>query len=181
MGPVCQLVGRGRSTCLRRHLAVRVRISPHSPRGRRGVPPVVVVFQECRCGRVAEGGEYECVQAAVPASSELDGVRPCARWSGGRFRVMALSGNGLPQVGEEVGDVAGEQVRLFGGGEVAAAAEDRPAPDLVEPLVPGARWFAFGARTRWRTLPSPSLPARGRPAGSACRTSGCRSSHASTR
>ena len=50
----------------------------------------------------------------------------------------------LTQLGEELGDVAGEQLGLLGGREVAAARHHRPAPDVVEALGPLARRRALG-------------------------------------
>ena len=50
----------------------------------------------------------------------------------------------LTQLGEELRDIAGEQLRLLGGREVAAARHHRPAPDVVEPLGPLARRRALG-------------------------------------
>ena len=81
---------------------------------------------------------------------------------------------------EERRDVAGEQLGLLGGGEVAAARHRRPPADVVEALGPLARRLALGDELVGEDGD------RGRHADEVVRaerdavTSGCRSSPAST-
>ena len=131
-------------------------------------------------GEAREASQAALADATIGGTLE-DRVKAALADAPPRLTVAPASLTGRrPQIAEERDDVPREQLRLLGRREMAAARHRRPAPDVVQPLGPLARWRALrdelvveqgdGGRDR-DAIGRPERPRR---------RSGCRCSRGST-
>ena len=146
-------------------------------------PIVIAIYYGLVAGRVPPGVPTFLVLVAVVVPVTI----VVARLFAAAFELPFQRHRGWParlrreQIVEVGPDVRGEQVGLFGRGEVPAAREHRPAADVVQALEQLARRFTLRHELVREDRHRGGGTAPGRPGRSAGCASGCRSSPASTR